>query len=243
MGNEILKTDMLWGEFDHRFTPLISFCSIIDTDMALIKNILINYRNESIFDLKQDKKYFEILGELYRSKFENPLYYLMKDDTEENRLFLDECYGEFLTEREDEVLKYGVSSDMYNLVREFKNTSEITPTILYYTNHQKDVLDNDSLLSTIDSVCMSELKIRPELRNQYDQFYFKYLSEADLFLDLQNKSFYISTAGRNLSPNNDDIDLSNKDVFMIYGMGNRINLFDMYRKDIIGGIKHNDRKE
>ena len=84
--------NQLWGEFETKFTPLISFYTLIDRDMGLIKNILINYRNEEIFNLKQDKKYFEILGEVYKRKESNPLYYLLKVDNKENRSFLDECY-------------------------------------------------------------------------------------------------------------------------------------------------------
>ena len=42
--------NQLWGEFETKFTPFISFYPLIDRDMRLIKNILINYRNEEIFN-------------------------------------------------------------------------------------------------------------------------------------------------------------------------------------------------
>ena len=219
----------IWGEFETKFTPLISFYSIIDRDIGLIKNILINYRNENVFDLKKDKKYFEILADIYQRKENNPLYYLLKVDNESSRAFVDECYEEFITEKEEEILSYSVTTDMYNLMREFINSSEIIPTILYYTQHQKNILDNDPLLSKIKTVAIGELRRHENKRNEYDQFYFR----------LSNKTFYFSTSGVNLNDTNDDIKFSNEEVFDIYKRGNKINLFDIYRTDIIGGYNHN----
>lgn len=229
----------LWGEFETKFTPLISFYSIIDRDMGLIKNILMNYRNEDIFDLKKDKKYFEILGSIYRRKEENPLYYLLKIDNEQSRVFVDECYEEFISEREAEVLSYSVTTDIYNLLRDFNNSSEIIPAILYYTQAQKNIIDNDPLLSKIKSVSIGELTRHPEKRDEYEQFYFKFIEEAEMFLELRNKTFYFSTTGRNLNENNDDIKFTNEEVLEIYKRGNKINLFDIYRTDIIGGYNNN----
>lgn len=229
----------LWGEFETKFTPLVSFYTLIDRDMGLIKDILLNYRNEEIFNLKQNKNYFEILGEVYKRKEENPLYCLLKIDNKAARDFVDECYEEFITEREQEVLSYAVSTDMYNLMREFVNSSEIIPTILYYTQPQKDLLDKDPLLSKIKSVSIGELRRHEEKRFEFEQFYFKYIKEAEIFLPMFNRTFYFSTTGQNLNETNEDIKFSNEEVYEIYKRGNKINLFDMYRTDVIGGYNTN----
>ena len=232
------KDNKIWGEFEIKFTPLISFYSIIDEDMGLIKNILINYRNKNIFDLKQDKKYFKILGEVYRRKYKNPLYYLLKVDNQESRSFVDECYDEFLSEKEDEILQYSITTDIYNLLRDFSSSSEIIPTILYYTQSQKNIIDNDPLLSKIKSVSFGELKRHPEEKDKFDQFYFKFIEESEIFVELKNKTFYFSTTGINLNDTNDDINISNEDVIEIYKKGSKINLFDIYRTDVIGGYNN-----
>lgn len=242
MAAPVKNGSRLWGEFEMRFTPLISFYSIVDIDMGLIKNILINYRNENVFDLKKDKKYFEILSEIYKRKEKNPLYCLLKIDNEKSREFVDECYKEFINEREEEILSYAVSTDIYNLIRQFYNSSEIIPTILYYTKAQKDIINNDQLLSKIKSISIDELN-NDESKNQFEQFYFKYLDEAESFWNLNNKTFYFSTTGINLNDNNDDINISNEDIYEIYKKGNKINLFDMYRTDIIGGYNNNGSSE
>ena len=41
----------------------------------------------------------------------------------------------------------------------------------------------------------------------------------------------------------DDINISNEEVFEIYKKGNKINLFDIYRMDIIGGYNNNGSSE
>lgn len=243
MAAQIKSASRLWGEFEIKFTPLISFYTIVDRDMGLIKDILINYRNENVFDLKKDKKYFEILAEVYKRKEENPLYCLLKIDNVESRAFVDECYEEFITEREAEILSYAVTTDIYHLVRQFINSSEIIPTILYYTQAQKEVIDKDPLLSKIKSISIEELTNHPELKEQFEQFYFKYLEEAEMFWELKNRTFYFSTTARNLNDNNDDINISNEEVFEIYKKGNKINLFDIYRMDIIGGYNNNGSSE
>ena len=155
----------------------------------------------------------------------------------------DECYKEFITEREAEILSYAVTTDIYNLVRQFINSSEIIPTILYYTQAQKEIIDNDPLLSKIKSISIDELNNHPASKNQFEQFYFKYLEEAAIFWELNNRTFYFSTTGRNLNDSNDDINISNEDVFEIYKKGNKINLFDIYRTDIIGGYNNNGSSE
>ena len=128
---------------------------------------------------------------------------------------------------------------MYNLIREFVNSSEVIPTILYYTQAQKNVLDNDVLLSKIKSISIDELTQNEEKKAEFEQFYFKFIDESIPFLSLSNRTFYFSTTGQNLNENNEDIIFSNEDIFEIYKRGNKINLFDMYRTDIIGGYSDN----
>ena len=98
------------------------------------------------------------------------------------------------------------------------------------------------LLSKIKSISIDELN-NDELKNQFEQFYFRYLDEAESFWNLNNKTFYFSTTGINLNDNNDDINISNEDIYEIYKKGNKINLFDMYRTDIIGGYNNNGSSE
>lgn len=225
----------VWGGLSEKFTPLISFRSIVDEDMGLIKNIIINYRDDRFFNLDINKSYFSILGDLYKRKYINPLYYLMKD--EKDKEFLDQCYSEFMTEKEDEVLQYAITSDIYNLVRDYNNSGEIIPTILYYSQAQKKVIDNDALLSKIRSISIEELANSNSKRNSFGQFYFRTVEELDPFADLKHKTFYFSTIGTNLNETNDDIKFDNEFVMKIYTNGSKINLFDMYRTDIIGGYK------
>ena len=232
----------VWGEFETKFTPLISFHSIVDEDMGIVKTIIMNYRNDSIFDLKKDNTYIQILSDVYKRKYRNPIKYLLKENTPEMNQFIDECYHEFITEREEEILENSVTTDMYNLLRDFINSSEVIPAILYYTEAQKKVIAEDPLLCKVKSISLKELQDNPSDRT-YEQFYFKYIEEGKPFFDLKNRTFYFSTTGQNLDDTNEDIKFTNEEVYEIYKLGSKINLFDMYRTDIIGGYSNNGSAE
>ena len=69
--------------------PLINFNVIIDEDLSLLSYIIRDVRNEDVFDLdKVDKMtYIDMVKEIYHRKYNNPLYFLMKD--EKDKEFLD----------------------------------------------------------------------------------------------------------------------------------------------------------
>lgn len=219
-------------------SPLISFHSIIDEDMSLIKYILKDFRNPSIFDLDRAKNmtYTDIVGELYRRKYENPLYIFAKDGKHD---FLDECYREFIDTKEEDILFNGVTTEMFKVVKNFKVSGYINPVILYYTQAQEKVLEEE--LNDIKRVSIDELNDGGNKRkNVYGQFYFKRLEEVKPFEDLNKKTFYFSSFGLNLNDTNDDLKDNDLILRMIKGE-NKINIFDMYRMDIIG--RYNDEQK
>lgn len=223
----------------NKSNPLISFHTIIDEDMSLVKYILIEFRNPTIFDLEKVKSmsYLEILGELYRRKYKNPLYFLMKDNKDKD--FLDQCYAEFLSEHEKDILNYNVSTEIFNLVMEFKSSGDINPNILYYTKEQKELLDSFPEFDSIPKISIDDIKSRSISRDSFTQFYFKTLDEYKLFSKLDNKTYYFSTMGLNLTEKNDDI-FDNDLVLEIINSRSTINLFDIYQMDYIGRYDNND---
>ena len=227
------KQTITWGGLKERLTPLISFHSIIDEDMGVLKDVIINYRNEEIFNLDIKRNKFQIIGDLYRRKYENPLYYIMKD--EKYKSFVDECYEEFITEKEDEILNYSISTEIYQLIEEFKKSNDIIPTILYYSEAQRKVIENDALLSKINYISFSNLISNRDRIEDFGQFFFKRINESNPFKDFKAKTYYFSTCGLNLNEDNSDLNMDNDFVFHIYKNGGRISLFDLYRTDVIGG--------
>ena len=221
-------------------TPLISFYTIIDEDMALIKYILLHMRNPKVFDLDKIKSmsYMNLLGNIYKRKYKNPLYYLMRN--EEDKEFLDRCYEEFLQDYEKDILQYGVKTEIYNLIEAFKQSGDVIPNILYYTDAQKEIIDNDSLLSVTNTYSIKEINSNI-LDNNLSQVYFRFISEIehDKFKNIHEKTIYFSTTGINLVDSNDDI-AENELMIKLIKRGNNINLFDMYKMDLIGRYNQDD---
>ena len=208
--------------------PLISFNSIIDLDIALIDYIVVENRviDTSIIS---DKSYFQFLSEIYMRKYKNPLYYFSK--SEKDKADLDALYKSIMQDKEVDILKHSIATEVYNLLLEFYNEPDINPTILYYTDAQKDYIEDETYLQKIDHVSLQEAK-----ENMYSQFFFKDIEEIDPFkAGMKNSTIYFASSGLNLNDKNEDIIMSNEDIASLLYRNNRINLYDMYNMSIIGG--------
>lgn len=216
--------------------PLISFHCLIDEDISLIKYILLDFRNENVFDLNKvsTMSFYDIIGELYERKYKNPLEFLMKDVRDKS--FLLDCYNEFITEHESEVLKHATGTEIMRLIVDYKNSGEIIPYILYYTDAQHDILLSEDSLKNIKMLKYDKLinGDYPEKPDDFSQYYFKYIDEIYncKFENFSEKTFYFATCNLNL--NDDNTDIKDPDLAInIIKNDSKMNLFDLYRMDII----------
>ena len=214
--------------------PLISFHSLIDEDIACLKYAIIDIGINPFFDLNKlkTKTYIEIIGDIYHRNYKNPLNYIQIDNiNQDGAELLDRVYNELLSDKEEDILKHAVLTDIIDLIISFKESSDIIPTILYYTDAQKNVLDNIKDISSINKVNLKEALLNID---QYKQFYFKSLDEFEPFRDLEDRTFYFSTYGLNLTESKDDINFSREELMPIIKKRNKISLYDIYRTDVIG---------
>ena len=216
--------------------PLISFNSIIDMDMAVIKYILLDYPEKDLFNIKKisDKSYIELLSDIYKRKYKNPLYYFLKGDNQKGRF--DEIYQTLVSEKEKDILKYAVATEMYNLLLKFVKEPEISPEILYFTENQKEYLENETNLQDIPKVSLKEA-----LNKRYSIYYLDKVEEGNTFFDKKNTVFYFSTRGVNLDDKNEDIVLDESIISKLYKQQEcKIAIYELYPRDIIGGYLEND---
>ena len=216
-------------------SPLISFGTIVDLDYSMLKYCMIVAPNSPYIDfeiLKTHNKYW-LIGETYRRKEENPLYLLlypeMKNDPEVIK-FLNELYELLLYSKTYDILKDGTTTEMLNVVNEFRKSGDIIPTILCYNETQERILKENTSTQNLKTILLDEAI---QNRNRYSQFYFEYLSEFEPFLGLTGKTYYVSSKGMNLNENNDDLK-SNDIVDQILKSKSVINIFDLYRFELIG---------
>lgn len=213
-----------------KMVPLISFHTIVDIDVGLIRLINTEYLNKEVFEESFFKRrLWDIIKDLYHRKESNPIFLFAKDIN--NREILDQYYKEFLELRLDDILDRSVTTEMINLISYFNESSEINPVILYYNDNQKRILEDLSILDKNQKISLEDAKRNKE---SFSQFYFKLVEEAEPFSKILAKTFYFSTHALNLSEDNNDI----KDSAIIddiIKVGNAISFFDLYRKDLLKG--------
>lgn len=230
--NKVLK----YGGADIKLAPLISFYSLFDLDSGLIKLINKEYLDKNVFDKTFfDKKFVDILSDLYYRSFDNPLLLFAKDKSNIN--LLDNYYKEFLQKRIDTILDLSVTTEMMNVVKLFVESNEVQVTVLYYTEAQKDLLEAQPILKKVKLANINKLT-RKEITS-FNQFYFKEIDEARKFLSCKYKTFYFSTFGMNMNENGDDLKLSDI-IGHLSKNNNVINLFNLYRTDIVKRKENND---
>jgi hypothetical protein len=216
-------------------TPLISFHAIIDTDFGILKYAILNFGEGNVIDTDKLKQYTlpRLIGEIYRRKYDNPLYFIMKD--EQYKGLLDNVYNEFRNEKEAEILQYSNSTDVIDLVESFKKSASITPTVLYYNKNELDYLNS---FKELKGVKMTSLEEALNNTKQYSHYYFKYLSEVEPFESkVKETVLYVSTTGTNLDDKNSDIKVSNEKLIELANKRVRYAIYDIYRTDVIGDYK------
>jgi hypothetical protein len=182
--------------------------------------------------------YLQLLGEIYRRKYINPLYYLMK--SENLKEVMDEVYQELLEKEEEVLLNLAPSTDILSLLDSFVKSGDIKPTILCYNETERKFLeDNQSQFRGISIVTLKDILNSTSNFNIYSQIYLRYWEKEIVYFKgkIFRRTFYVSTSGFNLTEDNND--LINNDLIMeTIKMNNKISLFDMYRLDIIGGYNN-----
>lgn len=211
----------------NKMAPLISFYTIVDIDVGLIRLIKREYLNPSAFDIEFFKRpLINIIHDLYYRKMQNPIYLFAKDNIEKEKI--DQYYSDFLNEKMDDILDLSVTTAMEDLIELFADSSEIIPTILCYTEEQINILNNTDKYKKYTKVLLRDLG--KTMKYSYTQYYFNLISEAEYFLDAKNKSFYFSTCGRNLNEDDSDIIESSIIGSLISKSLNQVSLIDLYNK-------------
>ena len=233
---------MAFGLSTTKSMPLISFHAIVDEDVALLAHVATNYRESRAFDvgkLKNFKSVNKLIGELYRRKFENPLYLILSGD--EYKDLADRAYKEFINEHEAEVLEHIALTGMFDLIQDFKKSGEINPSILYYTDAQLDFLNSFSALDNIQKFNLQEA-LKNQKKQIFNHFYFKFLHESYPFeANALESVFYISTIGRNLTEEN-DVNLDNEKILNLMYRRTRYAIFDLYNMQLIGDYENGNKQ-
>ena len=219
-------------------TPLVSFECLVDTDIGVIRYCLNEFPNPTYFNLEKMNKLnkLELIGLEYKRKEKNPLLVASNDNLlDQDKEFLDECYKEIIETKYQDVLSYSYYTQFVELIKLFKDSGDINPTILYNNEYQKEIIENHPIMKQFPIVSMSEINSGDINPDMFSQFYFRYLDEAIPFtsMKLTGKTLYFSTSGLNLNEENNDL-IDHQVIQDCIHYGNLVSIVDMYRMDIIG---------
>lgn len=210
--------------------PVFLYDTIIDNDFGIVRYCIVNNIDFIDFEKLKTMSYMQLVGDIYRRKDGNPLAMFAKNNII-SRQELDRFYNDNIDSIE--VLNNSVLTDVENLVIAFGKATDINPCILCKSQMQIDKLNSTSSLKDIQKVTMNDVNLPTRT-----EVYMKYISDLSMFTDMTATSFYISSCGVNLVEDNSDLDMNRDEVIPIAEKGNKINIFDMYRMDVIGRYNH-----
>lgn len=228
----MIKSNILGGA-NSNLAPLISFNTIVDTDIGLIKLVCEDFFDPAVFDedLFKDLSKYQLIHKVYYRDHTNPLTAIAKKDTPIQ--LLDEYYQEFKEKYMSEIYKRSITTEMLNSIYNFNISQDINSVILCYSQEQIDLLNEESELEENKKILFSDIITKDKF--SFKQYFFKYIDEIYPFDNCEAKTIYLSTFRPNFNETKEDL-LDPKLVEKLIKNRNQISIFDLYRKDIIGGI-------
>jgi len=209
-------------------TPLFSFNTILDENVGLIRLIYKKYNDKDIFDFTSIEKepMSKLVSLVYYKPYYNPLKLFLKDKSKED--FIDECYQEFLETKEDEIIAEGVITEIANLVKSFKESGDVNPTVYYYNKYQKDALESLPHLRGIHLVDFKDVDIQ-----EYSQLYLRYYYELLMFEKFSHRTIYLASDEFNKYALDQLFSEEFEDINSMINNLNKVCIFDIYKSNIV----------
>lgn len=212
--------------------PLFSSRTIIDYDIGVLRyvRLMLPDPNYFIFDQFDNWSFFDLIHHTYDREDINPLSIIMRNRKDKD--FIDEAYVE-LMEKSDELIKFSVTTEIANLIQLYSTSGDIVPSILYYTEKEKESLEK-FLPSGVDYVYIEDFK--DYKLSEYSAIYLQKLAEADPFKESMFKSFYFSSSGYNVEKTETEEIMRDQELInYLIKKCNLIGIFDMYKRSVIDG--------
>lgn len=227
--------------------PLITFDSIIDTDVGLIILIAKKYRNPNIFNLEllDSMTVKDLAGVLYARPIENPISICTNVALPE----IDELYQDFMDNYYQDVLEYSITTELINTIEIWEKYGGIHTTILCKTQSEIDLLDQYYELKKCDKILLENAK-KANILNTFPQYYFKH-TEDDYIREVSNTPLVAKTIYIPRYQFNFDIDDKGKrsvnkspSIMRIYeGIANIFMAYDIYKRtDLYGKEETEDNQ-
>lgn len=213
-------------------TPLIPFNCIFDTDFGLLVLINKSYFDSSVFSVDffhKNSTIKDMVKVIYEREEENPLSVCILPEKKELE---DELYNDFISKKYEDILRFSMTTEVYNTLELFKLYGDVKATIVCESEIEEQFLKKFKVTKNMQTIRIDELK---EV-NFYQQFFFKsindfYCNMISEFID--TKAVYIADYKFNIDENRNIKD--NKNTLLLGLSRNNFKLFEIYDRNNLKG--------
>lgn len=214
----------------HKSNILVSFDSIIDTDMGLMRLIKQEYNTGFFYESIVNAPEYIWRDLLNRRTVPNPLSIIMDDETDEDFEVSQELYEKFMDEEYSKILDLSPTCALANIVNaNFYSKDLLRLTVLCESEQEKEILDikgvtyYDALVADRKSIYTKNYEIIAE-KNIWNFDEYIYLERNTLLIPDYRFNIFIF-------PEHKDTIVLPPDIIEKYAGRNEIRVYNAYALD------------
>lgn len=211
----------------HQNNILVSFESVIDTDIGLLRLIKKDYNTDFFYQSILDSPEYIWKDLLNRRPVLNPLYCIMDDETEEDEELSNNLYNQFMDEEYSKILDLSPPGTLSKIVgTNFYSKDLLKLTVLCKNQMEKDILDikeikyHDAIIADRKEIYTPKYEIISE----------KSVWDIDKYINLERNTLLIPDYGFNILiiEGNEDCPLLPKTLLDKYSEKNEFRVYNAY---------------
>lgn len=214
----------------HSSNILVSFESVIDIDIGLLRLIKKDYNTDFFYQSILESPEYIWKDILNRRPVLNPLYCVMDDDTDEQQAISDDLYRQFMDEEYQKILDLSPIGTLAGIVGANMYSKDLLRLdVLCKNQMEKDILDikgvqyNNAIIAERKSIYTKKYEIISE----------KSVWDIEQYINLERNTLLIPDYGFNIIivPGHEDTPLLPKTLLEKYATQNEFRVYNAYALD------------
>lgn len=214
----------------HSSNILVSFESVIDIDIGLLRLIKKDYNTDFFYQSMLESPEYIWKDVLNRRPVLNPLYCIMDDETEEQQAISDDLYRQFMEEEYQKILDLSPVGTLASIVGANMYSKDLLRlTVLCKNQMEKDILDikgvqyHEAIIEDRKAIYTKKYEIISE----------KSVWDIEQYINLERNTLLIPDYGFNIIivPGHEDTPLLPKTLLEKYATQNEFRIYNAYALD------------
>lgn len=214
----------------HSSNILVSFESVIDIDIGLLRLIKKDYNTDFFYQSMLESPEYIWKDVLNRRPVLNPLYCIMDDETEEDQATSNDLYRQFMEEEYQKILDLSPVGTLAGIVGANMYSKDLLRLdVLCKNQMEKDILDikgvkyHEAIIAERKSIYTKKYEIISE----------KSVWDIEQYINLERNTLLIPDYGFNviIVPDHEDTPLLPKTLLEKYAPQNEFRVYNAYALD------------